>query len=117
MKYKALSVVAPAGQLIAQGRKTIEVRSWIAEDLRADEDLLIVENTRLLLQDGDSDPDGRAVAIVRVREFTEADVTSACASRYEAGWWSWVLEDVRPIHVDRPVLAARKIYEVELSRI
>ncbi|WPD76064.1 ASCH domain-containing protein [Dickeya fangzhongdai] len=39
---KALSVVSSAGQLIASGRKTVEIRKWLP-DISPDEDLLIVE--------------------------------------------------------------------------
>ncbi|WP_202960832.1 ASCH domain-containing protein [Dickeya sp. NCPPB 3274] len=36
---KALSVVSPAGQLIASGRKTIEVRKWLP-DITPDEEVV-----------------------------------------------------------------------------
>jgi hypothetical protein len=49
---KALSIVTPSGTRIAIGAKTLEIRRW-APDLRADEDLLIVENTRFLREDGE----------------------------------------------------------------
>lgn len=32
-KFSALSIVAPSGQRIAQGMKTLEVRSWQPEQL------------------------------------------------------------------------------------
>lgn len=62
---KALSVVSPSGRKIASGEKTIEVRRWLP-DLSPHEDLLIVENDKYLTKTGDIDPDGRAVAIVRI---------------------------------------------------
>ncbi|ELO0596939.1 ASCH domain-containing protein [Salmonella enterica] len=61
---KALSVVAPAGSLISQGIKTLEIRRWIP-DLTTGEDLLIVENNQFLMREGDEDI-GVAVAIVRL---------------------------------------------------
>lgn len=85
---KALSIVAPGGSRIASGDKTIEVRRWPPE-LAPDDDLLIVENGIWLHQDGDEDPDGTAVAIVRVarvRPFTLADMAAACASSFAEGW-------------------------------
>ena len=117
IRVLALSVVAPAGLKIAQGQKTIEVRSWLPGDLESGEDLVIVENSRYLKVDGDSDPDGLAVALVkiaRVRSFTPEDIAASCATRYELGWYSWVLENVRPAKRDFRVLAARKLYEVEV---
>ena len=58
---KALSVVALDGQLIAAGKKTIEVRRWIP-DLSPEEDLLIIENLNYLMKDGDEES-GIAVAV------------------------------------------------------
>ena len=118
MKFKALSVVSPWGQKIADGIKTIEVRSWTA-DLKPGEDLLIVENSNYLMNDGDTD-EGYAKALVKVveiRAFVIEDMIASCASRYEDGWFSWVLQDVRPIPKKISVLAARKIYEVEIDEL
>jgi hypothetical protein len=112
---KALSVVHPAGSRIAAGLKVLEVRRWHPGFLPS-EDLLIVENDRFLLRDGEEDPNGRAVAIVRVarvRPFRE-DMAAACAASYEAGWLAWELVDIRPVRSSSVVLAARHIYEVGL---
>jgi hypothetical protein len=112
----ALSIVRPGGERIAGGRKTIEVRRWRPR-LRPDEDLMIVENDRYLMEDGDEDADGRAVAIVRVgavRPFTPADMEAACARTFEEGWLAWELNSVRPIVSRARVLAARRLYELEL---
>ncbi len=116
---KALSVVSPSGRKIASGEKTIEVRRWLP-DLSPHEDLLIVENDKYLTKTGDIDPDGRAVAIVRislVRPFIIADLQPACARYFEQGWHSWVLTNVRPISFSKKVLAARGIYEIDITEI
>src|SRR4051812_24323215 len=118
MKWKALSVVAPWGQKIADGIKTIEVRSWTTNEIGPEDDLLIVENKNYLMNDGESDPDGRAVALVKVlaiRPFVRDDLKASCASAFEEGYFSWVLGDVRKLRRDMRVLAARKIYEVEIE--
>lgn len=112
----ALSVVKPAGRKIAQGQKTIEVRRW-RPDLAADQDLMIVENERYLLKYGDEDPNGRVVAIVRigvVRPWTFADLQASCATSFEEGWLAWELHSVRPVTSTVPVLAARRLYELDL---
>ena len=78
--------------------------------------MLIVENHRFLRQAGDEDPDGRAVAIVRVaaiRPFTRADMAAACASTNEEGWLAWELGDIRLLAWRGAVLAARGIYLVD----
>jgi len=115
---KALSVLQPGGSRIASGEKTIEVRGW-KPDLADGEDLLIVENHRPLLDDGDTDLNGRIVAVVKVkavRLFTTADMARACALVYEDGQFAWELTDIRAIRPPfGPVLAARKIYELDIS--
>lgn len=114
-QIKALSVVAPSGNKIASGVKTLEIRRW-APPLTPADDLLIVENHRFLRQAGDEDPDGRTVAIVRVaaiRPFTRADMAAACASAYADGWLAWELVDIRPIAWPAAVLAAGDIYLVD----
>lgn len=114
---KALSIVAPSGLRIANGLKTLEVRRW-SPSLRPDEDLLIVENNRFLRADGEEDPDGRAVAIVRiasVRPFQHTDMVAACANYFEEGWLAWELTNIRQITYSKPVLAARGIYELSID--
>lgn len=109
----ALSVVAPWGERISAGIKTIEVRSWRPIQLPID-DLLIVENQRRLTRAGDTDADGRAVAVVRIAEvhvWSIEEAEAAC-STWETGWFAWVIENVRPIDPPFQVLAARKIYNV-----
>ena len=114
-QIKALSVVAPSGGKIASGVKTLGAQRW-APPLTSTGDLLIVENRQFLRQAGDEDPDGRAVAIVRVttvRPFTRADMTAACASSCADGWLAWELADIRPVAWRGAVLAARDIYLVD----
>ncbi|WP_422050316.1 ASCH domain-containing protein [Shimia sp.] len=114
---KALSIVAPSGTKIANGMKTLEIRKW-KPSLRPDEDLLIVENTRFLRRENETDQDGRAIAIVRVqkvRPFVQADVDAACASYFEEGWLAWELTDIRKISCSKPVLAARGIYDLQVD--
>ena len=117
MKFKTLSIVYPSGTKIARGEKTIEVRSWQPpSDFNGD--LLIVENKKFLRNDGDFDHEGVPVAIVKikkVRTYDESDIPAACASRWEPGYYSWELTDVRPLQSSNYVLAARGIYEVEFD--
>lgn len=117
MKFKTLSIVFPNGTKIARGEKTIEVRSW-QPPVGFSEDLLIVENKKFLRAEGETDPEGIPVALVKikvVRPFKESDIPAACASRWEAGYFSWELDQVRPLNCSVKVPAARGIYETELN--
>lgn len=117
MKYKALSIVYPNGSKIASGEKTIEVRSW-QPPADFSGDLLIVENLHFLRQPSEQDPEGRAVALVKiknVRPYMAGDMLAACATRWEPGYYSWELKDVRPLKHESKVLAARDIYEIDLN--
>lgn len=116
MLISALSVVKPWGIRIAEGKKTLEIRSWRPVKLPL-EHLLIVENERRLMQEGDLDLNGYAVAVVSVRDvhiWTPAEAEAAC-SVYEPGWLAWRIENVRRIQEPFPALAARKIYQVEVE--
>lgn len=113
---KCLSIVYPSGTKIANGEKTIEVRSWLPQ-INSNEDLLIIENNKFLRVDGDTDI-GKPVAIVRVkavRKFLESDIPMACASRWEPGYYSWELYEVRPLQSKDLLLAAKGIYEIDFK--
>ncbi|MDG0816434.1 ASCH domain-containing protein [Bdellovibrio svalbardensis] len=115
--YNALSIVYPNGTRIADGSKTIEVRSWKPpEGFKGD--LLIVENYHYLREDGITDPHGKPVALVKiknVRPFMAGDMLAACATKWVPGYYSWELEDIRPITSTETVMAARNIYTVKAT--
>ncbi len=114
--YRALSIVAPSGSKIARGDKTLEVRRWTPDELPL-RDLLIIENDRYLTEPGATDPAGCAVALVDVVEVSgwrPDQVDEACASYWEEGWMAWRLENVRSVAHQGPVVAARKLYEVDV---
>lgn len=117
IKMKALSIVYPHGTNIALGKKTIEVRSWLPP-IGFNEDLLIIENHNYLHNPDDVDPEGKAVAIVRIkqtRDFLESDIPLAMASRWDPGYYSWELTDVRAIDSHRKIEAKREIYDIEID--
>lgn len=116
-EFSALSVVAPAGEHIRSGQKTLEVRSWKPDTLPL-RDLLIVQNRNRLSSAGLSeDPDGEVMAlvdVVAVRTWREDEVNAACASYWEPGWFAWELVNVRPLSVSHLVVARLRIYPVTL---
>ena len=113
----ALSVVAPAGDLIRSGKKTLEIRQWLPDSLPL-RDLVIIQNKIRLSSEGvTEDPDGRAVAIVDVEsvdEWKESEVDEACASYWEPGWKAWRLNNVRPLSLQDRFPARLRIYSVDL---
>ena len=114
--YQALSIVAPAGQRVSEGKKTLEIRSWRPESLPL-KDLLIVENKNFLIQDQDEEI-GRAVAIVDIESahlWAENELALAAASYWEDGYWAWVISNVRPIEKFVEVPAKRKIYSIDVD--
>ena len=116
-EYVALSIVAPNGTNIASGMKSIEVRSWRPEELPL-HNLLIVENDRFLTKLGESDPHGRAVALVdvlQVQPWEPSDVLAACASKWSPGYSAWLLSNVRPVNCSSPVTASRGLYRVQVE--
>lgn len=115
-QFLALSVVAPNGTRIAQGVKTLEVRSWVPTELPL-KDLLIVENQNFLINDGDEE-EGIAVALVDVASihaWQNDEIEPACATGWSEGYFAWVLSNVRPMKQQLKVQAKRKIYQVALD--
>ncbi len=115
-KFSALSIVAPNAMRIAQGMKTLEVRSWQPEHLPL-KDLLIVENKTFLNHTG-AEELGVAVALVDVESvhiWQPHEVEAACARYWVAGYFAWQLSHVRPIKNQVVVPAKRKIYLIEMD--
>lgn len=113
--YQAFSIVAPAGQRISAGKKTLEIRSWKPESLPL-KDLLIVENMNYL--NNEEEEIGRVVAIVDIESvhlWTENELELATASYWEDGYWAWVISNVRPIEKFVEVPAKRKIYSIDVD--
>ncbi len=119
MKFKALSVVAPAGDRIATQKKTIEVRSWTPEEAPL-LDVAIVQNENYLLEDGQEDENGNVVAIVdfiKIEPWTEQQQEYACSNKWSSGYFGWHITNVRKLAAPVKAMAKRKIYEIELDAI
>lgn len=98
---RCLSVRQPWAQLIAQGRKTIELRTWAT---RYRGPIVIVAGKArggpraADWRDVDG-PRGAAIAIAELvdcRPARRSDARAACTAP-EDGEWAWVLRDVQPI--------------------
>lgn len=116
-QYLALSIVAPHGRNIAQGLKTLEVRSWQPAHVPL-HDLVIVENRKYLMADDPVDAEGAAIALVditRVTPWLPAEVDAACSQGWQPGYFAWHLDNVRPLPGPTPVVAARRLYHVLLD--
>jgi hypothetical protein len=106
---KALSVKQPWANMIANGEKTIETRTW-ATDYRGD--LLIVSSRKPPIE-----PAGFALALVKVvgcRRMTRADEAAARCAIYP-GAYAWLLADVRRVK-PFPVRGQLGIFEVPISQ-
>lgn len=117
-KYPALSIVVPSGSKIAQGLKTLEIRSWIPEQLPL-KDLVIVENLHFLSAEYTEEM-GKAVAIVdieSVHPWREDECAAACANDWAEGYFAWVISNVRPITQPLGVFAKRKIYFIDIDHL
>jgi len=110
VKIKALSVKQPWAQLIADGRKTIETRSW-QTDYRGP--LLICAAKNPLIEPF---PSGVAVAVAELTECRPMELKddrAACVD-WRQGLFSWSLSVVTPI-LDFPVKGRQGLFEVDLS--
>jgi hypothetical protein len=108
---KALSVKQPWANMIAQGEKTIETRTW-ATDYRGD---ILIVSARL----PDIPPAGCAVAVatlVDCRPMSVLDEPAACCRKHP-GAYAWMLENVRRIKNPFPVQGQLRLFEADVSGI
>jgi ASCH domain len=107
---KAVSVKQPWANMIAEGEKTIETRTW-STDYRGD--ILIVS-----AKDPDIPPAGYALAVatlVDCRPMSVLDEPAAQCRKYP-GAFSWVLENVRRVK-PFPLQGQLKLFEVDTSGV
>lgn len=104
---KAISLKQPWANLIAEGKKTIETRTW---PTKYRGDILIVSSKSPPIE-----PAGCAVAVVTIvdcRPMTKEDEEAACCALYP-GAWAWVIENIRKVEKPFPVRGMLGIYEVD----
>lgn len=107
MKYVALSVKQPWANLIASGRKTLEIRSW-STSYRGP---LLVCSSRV----PKIEPYGQAVCLVDlvdIIDFRPEDLAKSCLNEWIPGKLAWVLKDARPV-IGFPVKGRLHTYLVE----
>ncbi|EMN5131707.1 ASCH domain-containing protein [Burkholderia contaminans] len=114
MPRPALSIVKPAVDDIVAGRKRVEIRSWAppAIPLR---DLVRVQNTAFLRQDGQEDPDDIALAsvdVVGVHDWTP-DEARAQGEHGCAGYVCGELTNMRAIEPPFRCVARRGIQALD----
>jgi len=102
---KALSMVAPYGQLIRDGKKTIETRTWKPPCLGP---VLFVCSRTAPCPEA-----GMALCVADVtgfRKMVEADEDAACCQVYGLAW-AWILGNVRRVK-PFPVKGRLRLFDV-----
>jgi hypothetical protein len=108
---KALSVKQPWANMIVEGEKTIETRTWSTE-YRGE--ILIVSS-----KDPNIPPAGFALAVATLmdcRPMSVLDEPDAQCRKYPKAI-AWVLENVRRIKKPFPVQGQMGVFEVDTSGI
>ena len=113
---KALSIRQPYANLIADGKKKIEVRSWVPARGVIGQEFLVCSMKSPGFGDG---PFGSAICKVKllvVREFNERDLAEACIDavpRLDRTLFSWVLGAVTAVD-HFPVKGKQGFFNVEI---
>jgi len=105
--YRALSLKQPWANLIRDGRKTIETRTW-ATSYRGELLLCASKMPRI-------EPFGCAICLVELidcRPMRRKDWRAACIEPYEPAF-GWHLANIRPVP-PVPVCGSLQIFSVEL---
>jgi len=106
---KAISIKEPWATMIAQGKKTIEVRSWRTK-----------HRGRIILcasKNPKGNFAGHAFALanlVDVRPMKRSDKKMA-GNFFRAGWFAWVLESVQTFE-PFPIRGKLSLYEIDTVR-
>ena len=116
---KALSVVEPWGDMIANRKKTLELRSWKPE-ITPMRDVALVQNSIRLTAAGQEDPNGYVVAIIDIINCkpwvqSDSELAGCHESEFENGWLAWEIANVRKMERPVKVIAKRKLYELSSS--
>jgi ASCH domain len=107
---KAISLKQPWANLVAEGKKTIETRTW---ETKHRGDILIVSSK----SPTSPEPVGMALAIAEIidcRPMTVADENAACCKIYPRAH-AWTLRNIRKI-TPFPVKGSLGIYNVDLKK-
>ncbi|MEZ3415909.1 hypothetical protein HP563_12725 [Pantoea dispersa] len=123
MKYQALSILQPAVELILNGEKKQEIRSWLPPTLPS-KNILLVQNLNYLTFDDDED-EGLAMAFVDFTDFspwTEEDyylqgVKNTLGRVWKPGYFTWKIENIRRLAKPIVCKARKGIYEVDLNEV
>jgi hypothetical protein len=113
---KALCVRQPWASLIADGSKTIELRSWRTHYRGP---LVIVASTTPASAAARGHPRGVTLAMVDlldVRVAQASDVHAACVPELRRAGFAWLLGNVRPL-VHQPVKGQLGIFEVRTGLV
>lgn len=116
---KAFSVVSPWGNIIANGQKTLEIRSWQPDTLPM-KNIALVQNEIRLTQADQIDPNGEVVAIVDIvgcKSWVQSECRQAGCdeSEFVAGYLAWELGNIRKLSHPVKAMAKRKFYELSVS--
>ncbi|HFO2533312.1 TPA: hypothetical protein ACHJX8_001636 [Yersinia enterocolitica] len=123
MIYQALSILKPAVDLILDGKKGQEIRSWLPPT-KPMRNVLLVQNYNYLTFEDDED-DGVALAFVDFTEFSswaEEDYQNQSAKitlgrTWKPGYYTWKIENIRKLVTPTPCKAKKGIYQIELEDI
>jgi len=117
---KALCLKQPYASWIAEGKKTIETRTWKTNYrgrflVVASRGLDLLRELELAVENY---PIGQALAIAKIvncRPMTEQDEMAACCKLYD-GAWAWLLSAVWKIK-PFPVKGQLRFFEVPYSEV
>lgn len=108
MKRKAISLKQPFANLVCEGKKTIETRSW---NTVYRGDLVICSSLKPKIE-----PYGKALCIVELFDtepMQKKHEKAACFRLFE-GAWAWHIRNVRPLQKPVAVKGKLGIYDLEL---
>jgi len=108
MKFKAISLKQPFANLVCEGKKTIETRTW---NTKYRGDLIICSSLNPRIE-----PYGKAlckVEIYHTEPMQKKHEKQACCKIYPRAW-AWHLRNIRPLKKQIPIKGKLGIYDLEV---
>lgn len=107
---KALCIKQPFASMIANGEKTIELRTW-RTNYRGE---LLIVASKFPKREGL--PSGKGICIVELkdcRKMHKSDVKLSCCD-YDSAYYSWMFEEIRILETPINVKGRLGIFDINL---
>jgi len=116
---KAISVISPWGDMITNGKKILEIRSW-EPNIIPMKNIALVQNKIRLSKENQVDPSGQIIAVIDILDTTpwvqeDCRIAGCDETQFSEGYIAWRIGNVRKLTNPVNAVAKRKFYDLSDS--